>query len=139
LQDTKKPIATVGDDEGFVAQAFRLYWEANRIWEPDQYYSFRDAFQKLVDFTGMTRTTIALELGVTTSYLGMIESGKRLGNQYHYSQLKELARSYAIPKLAEFFEGWEDKAMNSQAPTKGRKVKRGVGNAGPDWRDMMGE
>lgn len=133
------PVVIASTEEDFITLVFRLFWEAKRQQEPAQYFSFRDAFQKFVDFTGLDRRNIALRLGVTTSYLGMIESGKRLGNVFHYTQLMVLSRSYSLPLLAAYFENWADRAMNSQGPSKGRKVRRGLGEAGPDWRDSMGD
>lgn len=133
------PVAKVTfAEEDFITLIFRLFWETNRKQEPQQYFSFRDAFQALIDFTGLDRRNIALRLGVTTSYLGMIESGKRLGNAFHYSQLMSLAESYSLPILATYFENWMDRAMNSQGATKSRKVRRGLGEDRSDWRDEMG-
>lgn len=133
----QKQLAPIEADEDFISRMMRLYWEVKHKTEPQQYFSFRDAFQTLIDYTGLSRKILALRLGVTTSYLGMIESGKRLGNQFHYSELKYLAKSYSLPLLADYFAKWEDRAINSQAPSRGRKVKTGSG-VGPDWRDEMG-
>ena len=138
-KQVERPIDRQLSDDDFIANAIRLYWQAHHVEEPTQYFSVREAFQTLRDITGLTRERIAAYLGITTGYLGLIESGKRLVDPANYSVLKELAKSYTLPKLVEFFDACEYKAINAQGASTGRRFKHGNKGAMSDWRDMMGE
>ena len=140
MSDQNSFISTDGE-EGFIDATFRMFWEAQRVEEPNEVFSIREAFTALRECTGMSREAIARYLGISVSYLSKIEMGKTIVSVANYTELKMLAKSYTLPLLAKFFDDCEFKAKNSQAASKGRKVKQtgGPGGAMPNWRDMMGE
>jgi hypothetical protein len=126
---------TLVEDRDFLTIAFDEYWITHRAQEPTKYFSFREAVQFLYNFTGMNRYGLAAYLGVTSGYLGIIESSNRKIPRLHFTRLRLLAESYTLPVLVDFFKSCEDAAA-MRAPAKGKK---GAGKANtPDWRDMIG-
>jgi transcriptional regulator with XRE-family HTH domain len=110
--------------------AFRMFWEANRVHDKPEYFSFREAFQQLLDATRMTRPQLAVRLMVPLNYLGAIESGKKKANQFHYERLRELALDYGQPTLAQYFGRCADRSADMVAASKGRKVRTGPAGDG---------
>lgn len=128
------------ESRDFLTIAFQEYWDTNRADEPTKYFTLREAMQALREYTRLSQYDLAAHLGVTLSFLNMIEAGNRTVSQYHFGILKNIARSYSLPVLLDFFDSCEGAAA-LRAPARGRKTRNGVTGGGnlSDWRDMMGE
>lgn len=126
-------------EQSFIHNALCLYWDAHHMPEPVEYFTVREAFQFFHDATGISKTELAVRLGILPSYLRTIEAGTRIVMPSNYVQLKELAKSYGLPILVKFFDDCEFKAINAQKATTSRKMKHATSGAMPNWRDMMGE
>ncbi len=128
-------VPDVPNDQDFVTIAFQEYWDINRRPEPTKYFSIREAMQALREFTKMSQYDIAAYLGVTYSLINLIENGNRSVSAQNLGLLRDLAKSYTLPVLVDFFETCRDAAVR-KAPAKAKSAP--IGSTG-SWMDEMGQ
>ena len=128
------------EKQSFIYYAFDRYWLANMVKEPTRYFSLREAMVHFRTYTKMEQYAIAAQLGVGVNRLNYIELHGGPISQMQFEILIQLAKSYTLIGLVDFFESQKAYASFRVAPKRGRKAK-GLSGTGedPEWMQIMGD
>lgn len=117
------------------------YWNNRRYQEPTRYFSLHEAIACLSKASGLSMAWLAAHLGILTNRLNMIAIRQGPLSIRQFGILVQLAKSYSLPVLADYFDTQQSIVHSSTAPRRGRKphgLSADEENT-PEWAKTVGD